>query len=594
MLDRYTDALMFETKDAADFRVAPEQDDREAWAAVPEGERREVLRRAEEYLREGTVPPLTASAYMAYRRNRDLSGYPGAYARRRDMLRTLTLAVCLRPGGEFDQLLSDLVWAVCEETSWVLPGNNPCALGRDAELLPDPHTPLVDRAAAETAADLALMVRMIGRQLEEITPQLVRRVIYEVTTRVIEPLATYRELEWMCGSHGETIRCLSGCLMAVLSLEEDSRRRWACVRKCWLLLDRELSLLPADGSIPEGISSGWLETAEPVVDCLMMVYYASRGKVDVRGEQQLQLMCHYPVLCHMALGWFVNPGRESMRPMLDAEAMLRIGLDMRDTALCDLAAFLAKSGQSAREEERTLWHEVIRLFQSERLENAEIRPPFRREGYLPGAQMMTARMAEDDSSGLAIAMHGGSNGRVDGHADVGDILLFAGDKPVLVDGAARPGSAWHSLPAVGGVEQALGAAYRAQDVSCEMEEDYALMSMNLALAYPEQACIYSWQRTFILSRDEESAQLVEAFDLEGFHSVEFHFTLGVEPRLGPDYAQIGPVRMRWDGSLLSRVEEAEALPGMPEGGVYRLTLTTPEPVDGGQYAFVFNALRTFG
>ena len=596
MLERYTDQLMFETRDAADFLLLPELEDRNSWEAVAPQEKARLLRRAEEYLRQDAVPQLTASAYMAYRRKGDLSGYPEAYRRRRDMLRVLTLAVCLNPGSDYDRLLTDVIFAICEETSWVLPANNPAALGEDPDLLPEPGLPLVDYAAAETAGDLCLCIQLIGRHLDGISPQLCRRMAAECEARVIGPMAEYRDLEWMCGPHGETARCLAGCMAAFLTLTEDSRRRWLCLRKVWLLLDRILTTeFGADGSVPGGLSvAAWQQAVAPVMDCLMMVYSASQGRVDARREQAIQLMCHYPVLCHVGEGWFVNLGEQSMCPVLDAEAMLRIGEDAGDEALCDLAVCMHQWGRSAQAGERTLWHEGRALFDRPRLSEETPRPPFRREGYLPDAQLMTARMAEDDTKGLAIAMHGGDNGAVDGHADVGDILLFSDGRAVLADGAAYSGSQWHSLPTVGGVDQALGSGFGARDVVCELKEEYALMGMDLAAAYPRQAGIYSWQRTFVLSREEGGAQLVEAFDLDGFRLVEFHFMLGVEPRLGENYAQIGPVRMRWEGRLLPTVNEVEALPGTPEGKLWRLSLLTPAPVDGGEFAFQFSELRSFG
>ena len=88
--------------------------------------------------------------------------------------------------------------------------------------------------------------------------------------------------------------------------------------------------------MPSVCGPQWQETVQPIVDCVHMIRRASGGRVDLRAEQQIQLLCHFPVLCHLARGWFVNPGEGGMRPALPARAMYRVGLTMRDQALCDM------------------------------------------------------------------------------------------------------------------------------------------------------------------------------------------------------------------------------------------------------------------
>ena len=176
---------------------------------------------------------------------------------------------------------------------------------------------------------------------------------------------------------------------------------------------------------------------------------------------------------------------------------------------------------------------------------------------------------------------------------MGDVLLFAGDKPVLCDGAGRE-SEWHSLPVVGGAMQALGANHQAVDVMCELQENYDMMSMNLAPAYPADSAVYAWQRTLVFDRMEGGARLMEVFDLKGYETVAFHFITAQQPRIGRDYVQLGPVRMRWEGDLTAECDDAPAQDPAFEGRLYRLRFTTPQPVNGGQYVFTFTPLRTFG
>ena len=391
------------------------------------------------------------------------------------------------------------------------------------------------------------------------------------------------------------MRCLSGCMMAFWTFEESSQHRWACAGKAMDLFDRLLMALPADGSIPGGVDD-WAQTVEPVIDVVMMALSVSRGSVDMRREKQIRLMAHYPVFCHMAQGWFLNAGAHSMKTTLPAALLYRLGAYVQDEALCDLGVFL---GRTQEQEERggNLLHFSADLFNAQAMAEEAVRPPFRRQGYYALAQIMVARQDEDSERALALAVRGGSNGDVSAHADAGNFVLFCEGEPVLADAGFLGDTAYHNLPLIGGAGQSLGAAFGAQDVSCRLEDDYAMISMNLAAAYPPQSGVYAWQRTLVYERPRNTVQLMEFFDLKDFSSVSFHFITPYEPELGDGWAQLGPVRMRWEPGLTASRQKLD----VPEGwrsvwgeALYLVALDTDEPVENGRRTFAFNALRTFG
>lgn len=595
MLERYLDQLLFEMKDASIFQLAPSSEDRAAWERLPEDYRRRLAVEAERIM-EQPIPALYASDYMRFQRRGHRSAYASPAGMRRDMLSGLIMGQAARPSEQADNRIVDLIWAICEESSWVLPTNNPLSIGEDSLPLPDVYEPLVDAGAANTALDLCMAAQIAGERLYAITPQLLRRVAYELDRRIITPFLTARDMDWMCGSKTEAAACLRGVMIAFLSFEQDGKRRWQCMRKAWATLDWIMTRLPGDGSTPGGVSA-WLETVCPIMDCLEMARTATGGRIDLRRELQVQLMCHYPVLCHVAQGWFVNPGARSMKPELSGPAMYRLGMTVRDGALCDMGAYLYRTqGEGPREE--LLMHRCQNALLRARLEAERGSPPFRMQGYLNAQELMIARRQEDDEKGLALAVHGGSNGQIGGHLDVGDLMLFAHGQPVLVDAGAFEETEFHSLPVVGDCGQASGAQRRSEDVACRLEDDYAVLSMNLAGAYSPEAQIMNWQRSAVYNRDEGTVQLIDVFDLGSFETVRFHFMTPCKPVLGERFAQLGPARMRWEDGLTASFREIEvkeepwaALWG---GVLYQLTLTTAEPVDRGEYTFTINALRTFG
>ena len=278
-------------------------------------------------------------------------------------------------------------------------------------------------------------------------------------------------------------------------------------------------------------------------------------------------------------------------------AMYRIGMQVRDRALCDLGAYLFRT-QGEGPAETLLMHACRNVLLRGRLENEKGVPPFRRQGYLNAQELMVARMAEDDESGLALAVHGGHNGLIGGHPDVGDIMLFAHGQPILVDAGCFDETWMHSLPVIGASQQAGGAMRRAEDVNCRLEEGYAMLSMNLMGVYPPEAHVSAWQRTAIYNREDGTVQLIDVFDLSAFETVRFHFITPCKPVLGERFAQLGPVRLRWEEGLTAVSEElkitGDQWTRLWGDTLYRLVLTTAEPVNGGQYTFNLNALRTFG
>ena len=139
------------------------------------------------------------------------------------------------------------------------------------------------------------------------------------------------------------------------------------------------------------------------------------------------------------------------------------------------------------------------------------------------------------------------------------------------------------------------AAFAATDVSCELKETYAMMSMDLAKAWPARAGIRSWQRALIYERSDNTAQLIELIDLDRAVDIDFSFITPKEPSLGAGWAQLGPVRMRYDGDLEAHADPIPVPPEMQKlwgETVYRLSLSTKAPLRQGKMTFCFTPLKT--
>ena len=128
-------------------------------------------------------------------------------------------------------VINDLLWSICEETTWVLPAHE--EQGPDFwELKPSPrqhawgaHTALtrepdsIDLFAAETGASLAETVYLLGDRL---APEVCQRVRQEVERHIFKPYLAYgRKHWWYKGALNWNGVCNGSIGLAFMRLERD-------------------------------------------------------------------------------------------------------------------------------------------------------------------------------------------------------------------------------------------------------------------------------------------------------------------------------------------------------------------------------------
>jgi len=588
ILDRYQDQLLLSLKGAGAFQLYAPASDRAVWGEIGDSVRAALIRGADHWLTK-PIPPITLDHYLDYAQRGDQSAFLAAYNARRQSLRALVMGTCAELTDRYIAEIARLIWAICEESTWIIPSNNALLPGEN--LLPDPAEPLIDAYAARTAADLAMAVQLIGEQLDIFSPRLAERIEQEVTRRIIVPFSTLEE--WLVGPRADAIACLAGCMVAFLSFEWEDRRRWQCMRRAWRALSNQLDLLAPDGGVRGGLSA-WQEIAGALVDCLTAVYYATDGEIDALSDPQVVRLCRFPVAAHLGRGYFQNPGEQPMRAKIRGMEAYRLGMASRDAHLCDLGAYLIKTGGGdLSTDDVPLVRRAFEALHRRKIDQEPLDQPLIRQAFLPDTQYFLAREENGSEGGLTVAMHGGDNGSPGGHLDVGDFALFAGGEPVLVDAGYIQHTEYHNLPTVGRFGQLYSGEHGASDIECRLEADFAMMSLDIAGAYPADAGIDIWQRTLILTRGG-GVQLIELFDLREAQEVSFHFLCAQEPSLGDDYAQIGALRIRWDANLTGQVEKLALREGTGWDALYRIILTTERAVAGGKYNFSMKEIRTYG
>jgi len=512
--------------------------DRAAWAVIPRTTRDKLIHFGEEYLNKD-VPTLPASLYLEYKRIGNRSNYQDVWNERRRMLHCLVLAECMEGDGRFLDSIANVVWAICEESSWTWPAH--VGAQKAGSGLPDTTEPIVALFSAETANSLAWTVYLLGEQLDNVSPQICRRVDREIDSRILTPYLQRDDFGWMGFSSRSDGRrpnnwnpwIDSNVLAASLLVERDEGRRLDLVHKVLRCLDSFLVPYPSDGSCDEG-PSYWGHAGASVFDNLDLLYSATEGRFNRFDDQVIKEIGRFIYRAHISDDYFVNVGDCDARLDIYRDLVFRFGRRIGDKKMQDFAVFgLTEDGLFEKDRSsRSFLRMLQALFDlPELLAATASSEPLLRDVWLGNEdmQMMAARDQEGSPKGLYVAAWAAHNGQSHNHNDVGNFIIFADGRPFIVD-IGRPTytrqtfssdrykieafqSAFHNLPTVNGVMQQAGRSFEAKDVKYEAKEGYAQLTMDIAPAYPQQAGIKSWIRTVRLTRGKD-IQVVDSFELK--------------------------------------------------------------------------------
>ena len=550
-----------------EWRPFPKAGEKDEWNAIRPGIRQTFIAAANEYL-DKPIPDLPATLYLEYKRIGNRSNYQDVWYERRGMLHTLVLAECMEGGGHYLDALANVLWAICEESSWVWPAH--VGAQKAGVDLPDTNEPVIDLFSAETTASLAWTVYLLKERLDTVSPLICRRVEREIDQRMLRPYLQRNDFGWMgFGKGGRPNNwnpwINSNVLAAGLLTEKDENRRLELVHKVLRSVDNFYVPYPADGSCDEG-PGYWGHAGASLFDNLELLYSASNGRFDVYDRPKIRQIGRFTYRAHICGDYFVNVSDCDGRLGIYRDLVFRYGRRIDDPNMQALAAHGASEQElfEAGKATRSLGRLLYSLFNAEQLLSYKAASaPLARDVWLgdEDMQMMAARDRAGVCDGLYVACWGSHNAQSHNHNDVGNFIIFADGQPVIIDAGAPTytrqtfsgnryeiwamQSAYHNLPTINGVMQQAGRQYAARDVNYESSEDYAQVKMDISPAYPEKAGVKSWIRTVRLDRGRQ-IRVTDSFDLNAASSDI------VQTLLTPCEVMRGD-----SGSLMLRVEKQQ-------------------------------------
>jgi len=518
------------------WRPYPTIDGREAWSVVPEKLRAEFVENAGKLVGKAW-PALPATVFLEYARNGNRSNFEQISFERRSRLATLVMAEVFEDKGRFLDEIANGIWAICEESYWGVPAH--IGMQRRGSGLPDVTEPTVDLFSAETGSLLAWTAYLLGNRLDKVSPLIDDRIHEEVNRRILTPNLARDDFWWMGFSREREVNnwnpwINSNWLAAVLVLERDPGRRARAVHKIMRSLDRFLDGYPEDGGCDEG-PGYWGRAGASLFDCLELLHGATGGAVDLYGEPLIQRIGQYIYKVYIKDDYYINFADASGKLSPEAGLTYRYGQRIKDPVMTGFGAFLARrqdSGGSARVARTgSLGRLIPDLLSVKELRDATPNEPLLRDAWFPGLQVMVARSQAGSSRGLYLAAKGGHNAESHNHNDVGNFIVYADGRPVLIDVGVETytrktfspqryeiwtmQSAYHNLPAINGVAQKDGRQFQARNVAYQADEAAVTFTLDLAGAYPADAAVRSWARTLRLLRGRR-VELSERYSLERF------------------------------------------------------------------------------
>ncbi len=496
-------------------------ENREVWENVPAVLKDQAIKEAEQYLK-GTWDPITLALYQEFNKTGDRAHFQNVYFEKRRKLSTLVIAECLEYEGRFIPQIAEGLWALISEPAWVIPAHN--VYIRDTPTLPSPLTerPVLDLFVCETGEIIALTLVTLGEVLTaRIGKEFVRTLYHQLHTRIILPYLN-DHFWWMGGAAGEklnnwTVWCTQNVLLTSfsMSLPEDERR--AVVDKATASLDFWLEQYGEDGCCDEG-ASYWHAAGLCFWGCLNILDTISGGAASpLFQEQKIRNIGRYIINVHVQGDLYLNFADCSPQAGLLGVREYLFGLATEDTGLIrqalldwnnDFNIHLLKdkpaTSRDPGDNDYNLWYKLLDCLHASEMRAAVIPEE---KNPAPFIWYPSTGLAIYRFGGYTLAVKAGCNDDSHNHNDVGSLILYHGEHPMLIDVGVETytgktfspsrytlwpmQSHYHNVCNFADIMQAAGPEFKATQVLANEQ----VVEMELKDAYPIESGLKSYRRT---------------------------------------------------------------------------------------------------
>ncbi len=499
---------------------------------IPESMRKSYIQYGMRYKSKPweTIP---RQVFAEYKINGNRSHYEKLYFEKRKQMGNLVMAEIMEHREQFiPDIINGLNYFISDPW-WGLPAHYPTNY-------PDKNNQVVDVFNAETANLLAWTIYMLNDELEEKENGICEKTRNEISRRFLIPSRTNKQ-HWKNSTSNWNTWICEDWLSCVLICESNRSNQLEAISQILQSLDAFLASYPNDGGCDEGISY-WDRAGGSLIEALCLLNMATHNAYSLDNNEKLKAIGNYIYKLHIGNNKFANFADASHSAGILPNICFPVGKLLNDSILMRYAKHIANqymfeqqagklynaSGNYPFLSRELLFLTYYRSFQD--IQDAE---PLIRDTWLSDLQLFTARSLENSKNGLYVAAKGGHNNELHNHNDLGNFIIYKDAEPLIIDIGAGTytaqtfnedryklfncRSAYHNVPLINGIEQHEGQQYRAKNIKYTNNKKQAVMSLDIAEAYPQEACIDRWQRTIQLIRGKKIT-ITEDYKLSKFRS----------------------------------------------------------------------------
>ena len=596
------------------YQPFPTCGERSAWDAMPRESKAYFQGAVRGMKQSELLKPLRAVRYMDFTRNGNRVRYEDVQFERRANLLTLVFAECIANDGALLDDIIDLIWAICEESSWVIPAHN-----GSTGALPDVEAPVnIDLFSAETGSTLAWTYYLLRGKLNEQSPLIARRVEVEITKRILTPYLEDDTFWWKGFESGHVNNWnpwINGnVLSAFLLIEADAARREAGIALTAKSVQKFIDAYFPDGGCDEG-PSYFTVAGGALFDYLETLHGATGGAVDIYGEPLIQNMAKYIYRVHVSGSYYVNFADAPARVHVPAGLLRRVGTKIGDDMLCRFARYISANGYTSAPYQivhTCVFRRISDLFDFAPEQGTEAPYAAPAAHMFDGIQVMTARQKENSGEGFFLAAKGGHNHESHNHNDIGNFVLYRNGQPVIIDAGVETytkktfgdrryeiwtmQSDYHNVPQINGVSQMDGQEFAARDVRYDTDGVLSQLMLDIAGAYPAAAQVKQYERRIALDRAADTVTVTDQFALDAAVApLVLHLMCADEPTGGEGVFRVNGTVMRYDAAQFDAAVEAVPLDdprlsaSWERKALYRIRLAAKQIMASGEVQLVFGA-----
>ena len=506
-----------------------------------------------------------ASYYLEYFKSGSRQKYETPIHERRDMLSRLIFAALYGEKEKYIAKMVDIIWAICEETSWVIP---PHSVSKGYVLggtpLPDQFGDdilEVDLFSASTSAVLSAAYFFFSGDLSAATGGVItERMKYEIRRRVIKPYLM-NEMRWEYSFINNWLPWIISNVLTCASVFVDDLRptMQTIISRSMYYLDRFAGTYGNDCGCNEG-SSYWNAAGAALFDACEVIYDITDGAVDGLHTEFVKKACHF--IADMCIcpetRLFVNfADCHPYIKSISGNMLRRMGKVLDDGVLETLGEKFSPDVDTEFNPHQAAfftYRYLKNLFYSDFREGAPVN-----EGSVVYSDIEVAVLRSGD---MVAVLKGGHNRESHNHNDVGNFLLYFRDEPVIIDVGNLEytrdtfnenrykiwtnQSSYHNLPDIDGIMQSAGIEYRTRSFECK---DNAA-SVSYGDAYP---LLTEITRTIQLS-----GKTLTVYDkVNSEKEATYHFMTPRKPIVDGNTAVLGNIKVQFSQNGGISVDEID-------------------------------------